>query len=132
MNRISPMEIDRGLKVNWATFNVPTIIAVLTIGWYASAKQERQDARIDAIEQARASAIVTYDKRITAIEAKVSTLDNITYRVTVAEQGILNVNARADRIVDSMQGLRSDIAALSTKFEVLSQQIRTALPDQKP
>jgi uncharacterized protein YoxC len=132
---VSPsIETNRNIQLNWGTFNVPTIGLLLTIGgmlWSASSTQERQDARLDAIEIARAARSGEINKMIEALQGRVAPVDNLAYRVTVLEQSVADVNRRVDRVGDSMQGVRDDISTLSTKFEVLAEQVRSVLPGKK-
>lgn len=122
------VEMNRAVQVNWGTFNVPTILSVLGLLWYTATHTERQDARIDAIEISRASRSIELNSSIMALQAKVAPIDNLLYRLTVVEQGVADVNRRVDRQSDSLQGVRDDIAGLSTKFEVLQQRIEAVLP----
>ncbi len=125
------MESNARVALNWGTFNIPTIVAVATVGWYTATKQERQDARLDAIEINRAARSAEVNKMLEAMSIKVSPLENVTYRVTVLEQGVADVNRRVDRVADSMQGIREDIGAVSTKIEVLTNQLQQLLPGQQ-
>lgn len=125
------MEINRAVQVNWGTFNVPTIISVLGILWYTATHYERQDARIEAIESSRIARSTEINTSILGLQSKVAPIENLSYRLTVVEQGVADVNRRVDRQSDSMQGIRDDIGALSTKFEVLSQKIEGILPEKR-
>lgn len=130
-NGTDTMETDRGIRINWGTFNVPTIIAIAGIGWAMAQKQERQDARLDAIEINRVQRSTEINKVLEAMQVKISPVDRLELRVTRLEEGVADVNRRADRIGDSMQNIRADIGLLSTKFEVLAEQVRASLPDKR-
>jgi hypothetical protein len=134
-NGVPPMEVNRGVQWNWGTFNVPTIALCLSIAamvYNAGSKQATLDAKIDAIETAKAIRAAEVNKVMEALQSKVSPVDNVTYRVTVAEQGLADVNRRLDRATDSMgvgfNAIRSDISDLSAKFQVLNSKLQTAFP----
>lgn len=126
------MQSNGKLNLNWATFNIPTIIAILTVGWYLATKQERQDARLDAIEASRAQARAENADTLRQLQLKVSGMDNIAYRITVAENGITNVNTRIDRVGESvterLDRLQESLTALATKIEVLDQRLVSSMP----
>lgn len=117
------MESDRSVRINWGVFNIPTILAVAGVLFYTAQKQERQDARLDTIEQNR----LATDKAIDEIKNAVAPISNLTYRVTVTEQGIVAGNSRVDRVVDSLGGKLDNISesvnTLRTDVKVLSQKI---------
>lgn len=125
------MDSNRAVQINWGTFNVPTIISVLTVFFYMSTGNERQNARLDSIETTRETNLTQYATTMSAIQTKVAMVDNIIYRVTVLEQGIADVNRRIDRQTDSMQDIRDNIGTLSANFQVLSQKIETFINPRK-
>jgi hypothetical protein len=135
------MQVEQNgkLQINWGIFNIPTIIAIATVLWVTSAKQERQDARLDQFdtyivnrERDRQTRSAEINKMLDTLTVKISPIDNLTYRVTVAEQqiaaGLADVNRRVDRVGDSMQGIRDDFGELTSKIDVLSEQVRAAFP----
>lgn len=133
------VQYDKTLKLNFGTFNIPTIIAIAGVLWWTATKQERQDARLDTFdtyiqtrEKERTLRSAEINKVLEALTVKVSPLDNLTYRVTVAEQkidaGLADVNRRVDRVGDSLQGIRDDFSVLSSKIEVLTEQVKAAFP----
>jgi acetyl-CoA carboxylase carboxyltransferase component len=129
------MENNKVIQVNWGTINVPTIIAVLSVFWYTATHQATQDSRIGVIEDSRAAAKMDYTKRLDAIEAdnvkQEARLGKVEYQATTNEANILAANERMDRYSDAIQDVRQSIAALSTKFEVVSTKIDNAFPFKK-
>lgn len=128
------METNRSLQFNLGMFNVPTLVGIVGLGlmvYQSGQKQERQDARLDAIEIQRTARSAEVNKMLEALTLKTSPLENLTYRLTVAEQGIADANRRIDRQSDNMQAIRGDIANLSTTLEVLRQIIDSRLPPSK-
>jgi hypothetical protein len=125
------MDQDRNIKVNWGTFNVPTIIGMLgifVVVFNQGGVQERVDARLDNIEASRAANLANFNARVAAIEVIVAKIPNIEYRITVNEAGILAVNARIDRVTDTVGSLRDDIAGVRTSIEVLTEQLKSGIP----
>lgn len=125
------MDQDRSIKVNWGTFNVPTIIGMLgifVVVFNQGGVQERVDARLDNIEESRAANIASFNARIANIEAVVSKVANIEYRITVNEAGITATNSRIDRVTDTVGSLRDDIAGVRTSIEVLTEQLKNGVP----
>lgn len=132
------MDQDRNIKVNWGTFNVPTIIGmvgIFVVVFNQGGVQERVDARLDFIETSRAANMASYNARLANIEAATAKIPNLEYRITVNEQGILanntSVNLRIDRITDAMGELRDGIAGVKTSIEVLTEQLKGSLPTRK-
>lgn len=122
------MESNQRIVFNWGAFNIPTILAIASVGWLTATKQERQDARLDAIELQQTARAVEVNKLFEAMQVKTVPVDNLVYRVTSLETGLNEANRRMDRVGDSFQGVRDDISGLSTKFEVLSQKVELVLP----
>lgn len=121
------MDQDRSIKVNWGTFNVPTIIGMLgifAVVFNQGGVQERVDARLDNIEETRAANIASFNARMAAIEAIIAKIPNVEYRVTVNEAGLIAVNSRIDRVTDTVGSLRDDIAGVRTSIEVLTEQLK--------
>lgn len=135
------MDNNRQVQFNWGTFNIPTLAsaAVLAAMLYNSgARQERQDARLDALSNRadvldiqRAARSAELNKVIEALGIKIQPLDNMVYRVTTLEALVNSnnvvVNARIDRQSDTLQTLRDGIAKLSTQLEVIT----SRLPEKK-
>lgn len=129
------VEQNGKLQVNWAQINVPTIIAVAGVLWWTATKQERQDARLDTFdvyintrEKERTLRSAEINKMLETLTTKTSPIENLTYRITVTEQGIADVNRRVDRVGDSMQNIRDDVGSLSSKIDVLTEQVKAAFP----
>lgn len=125
------MQQNRTLQINWGTFNIPTIFAVASVLWYTAGKQERQDSRLDAIEISRVQRSTEINKVLEALQMKIQPVDNITYRVTVLEQGVADVNRRIDRVGDSMQSIRNDIGTVSTQVQLVNQKLDAIFPGKK-
>lgn len=129
------MNQDRNIQVNWGTFNVPTIagmFAVFAAVWSLSGHLERLDARLDTIEQSRANKAAEFNEQIKTINTAIAQIPNLTYRLTVAEQGIVSVNARVDRMADALADLRDGIGKINTSLEVLTQKMDLAFPPALP
>lgn len=120
MMKDGQMEISRGIQLNLGTFNIPTLVLVGGLIWTSAGKQERTDARLDAIEIA-----------IQSMRTSVLVVPNLDYRMTVAEQSLVSLNQRQDRFGDSISGVRDSMATLSTKFEVLTQRLELVVPLRK-
>lgn len=132
------MEQNTGIRVNWGQVNVPTVVGIVGLAvmlWNASARVEQQAGRTTALEtynsnleKDRLRRRSETDGKIEALQARTAPLDNAIYRITVAETGIADVNRRIDRQGDVLQALRSEIGAMSSKIDVLSEQVRASLP----
>ncbi len=131
---ISHVETNRNIQWNLGTFNVPTLVGLATIGvmiFNAGQKIQQQDSRITNIEDSRTESRLQAAKVVDLVSSNTASIANLTYRLTVAEQGIINTNARLDRQTDSIQDFRSDLAKVNTSIELLSQQIKILLPEKK-
>lgn len=132
------MQQNPNIQLNWGTFNVPTIVGLITILlmiWDAGAYQQKQEARLEALRERVEELISTRNKlvaeneqRLKSIEALLSTIPNLSYRITIAEQGLVSTNARIDRQSDAIGSLREDIGGVRTALEVLTQKIEAAVP----
>lgn len=133
---MSEMENNPKVQINWGVFNIPTILAIGGLLWATADRAARQDLRLDAIETSRIRRSVEIDKVVEQLSTKVVPIDNIQYRLTVAEQGIADVNRRADRINEAVSSrldkVQESINLLTTKFEVLDQRLQNALPSDTP
>lgn len=121
---------NRQLEFNLGTFNIPTVVGLLTIIgmiWTTSTERAKLDAqtelRLATIEKARVEARTAYESTIRELSNAISIVPNLQYRVTVIEQSIAGINARLDRQSDAIVGVRDDIAEVGTKIEVLSQKL---------
>ena len=132
------MDQDTRLRVNWLNVNVPTIasivgMAVLFMNWSSglTATQVRQDARLEQIEESRATKARETAEQFALIMTAIAKLPNLDYRLTVAESGIVAANQRIDRQSDAIGDLRDGISRVNTSIEVLTQRIESALPLKK-
>lgn len=128
------METNRNIQFNVGTFNIPTLAGILAIGvmvFNAGQSLQQQESRISNIETSRADRQAVYAKQADAVLANTAAIANLTYRTTVAEQGIIAVNARVDRQTDSIQDFRSELAKVNTNIELLTQQLKILLPEKK-
>ena len=124
---------DKSIKVNWGTFNVPTIagmLAVFAAVYSLGGELARNNERISSIEVSRASTNASVQAAIAELRNEnaqtAALVPTLTYRVTVAEQGIVAANQRMDRFSDVVGDLRNDIAKTTTAIEVLSQKLDVA------
>ena len=138
MSEGSAVDHDRIVKVNWFSINVPSMALILAVGtalWSSasglSSKQERQDARLDAIEIATANAKSEADKRYETISVAIVQIPNITYRMAAAEQAIAASGQRMDSFADKIGDLRDGIAGLKTSIEVLTQRLESSFDLKK-
>lgn len=126
---------NKQLEFNLGTFNIPTVVGLLTIIgmiWAQSAERTKKDAdiefRVSSIEKDRTQAKAANEARWTDMQQTTAVLPNLNYRLTVQETSLGSANSRIDRGFDAIDGLRSDIAGVSTKLEVLNQRIELLLP----
>lgn len=139
--RTAAMENNKQVQFNWGTFNIPTLAAAAVLAgmlYNAGGRQERQDARIDALGAAdtaldvqRAARSAEINKVLEALSVKIQPIDNLVYRLTSLETMVTSnnvaVNARIDRQSDTLSALRDGMAKLSTQLEVITQR----LPEKK-
>lgn len=126
---------NKQLEFNLGTFNIPTVLGLLTIIgmiWSNSAEYTKtkteMELRIRSIETDRERSKIANDQRLADLMTTTSVIPNMTYRQTVMETNLGATNARIDRQADALENLRSDIAGIGTKIEVLTQRIELALP----
>jgi hypothetical protein len=128
------VETNKNIQWNLGTFNVPTLVGLLGIGvmvFNAGQNIQAQESRITSIENSRAERGVTFSKVTDITTANTSAIANLVYRMTVAEQGIVAVNARVDRQTDALQDFQKELAKVNTNIELLTQQIKLLLPEKK-
>jgi hypothetical protein len=115
------------VNVNCFNFNVPTIVAVLGVGWGVASYIKGMEARIEKIEEYRVTRSSTTDRKFDDIQQALIPLANMPYRVNVLEQQATAINIRIDRftelISNTMELIRKDVNTLGTKVEVLSEKI---------
>lgn len=125
------MRADSNIQLNLGTFNVPTIVGLLAIAgmvYSAGGKISEQDSRINGIEMARAARSAEINKVLEALQTKIDPMENIKYRLTTAEQAILEANRRMDRMSDSTQDLRNNVNQIATSIQLLNQKFDNAFP----
>ena len=132
------VETNRNIQWNFATFNVPTLVGIATIGimiFNAGQQIQKQESRITTIENSRAERQMTAAKQADLVSKNTADIANVVYRLTTLEATVtgnnLAINARADRQTDSIQDFRSDLAKVNTSIELLSQQIKILLPEKR-
>lgn len=128
----------RDLEFNLGTFNIPTVVGLLTIIamiYSNSAARATLDAqtqiRLDNIERDRTAARQANDIRMRDVETVTATMPNLMYRVTVVEQGVAATNARLDRLSDSLNGVRDSVSDVGTKVQILTDRLEGILPLRK-
>jgi hypothetical protein len=125
------------VNVNWFNFNVPTILAVLGVGWAVASYVKDMETRLTIIEQYRVSRSAITDRNFDEIQKQLEPVPNLTYRVNIVEQQIASVNLRLDRFTETLSSwldaIRKDVVAVGTKVEVLSTRIeqRMSSPDRR-
>lgn len=136
------MEQNTKLAVNWKSFNVPAMTASLTLFimlltlWSSFvAWRERVDAKFESLDKERANNLVMYNKQMdlmtSTMQATAALSQKTDYRLTVAEEGIKDNSARMDRMADAVGDLRDGIAGVKTSVEVLTEQVKQAIPFHK-
>ncbi len=133
------MRNDREVRVNWFNINIPTILAVASaaIGLIVWVNDLKNDVE-ESVEYRKTRAVQT-DKNFADLNAIVRPLAeanaNLTYRMGQNEGAIKATNERIDRLAEnllnSMEGLRKDVAALSTKVEVVSSKLDTLAENKR-
>lgn len=126
------MDSDKRIRINWGNVNVPTILAITGVFVTLIGTYFRLDNRVSNIEVSRLQRSVEINKVIEQISARTIAVDNLAYRMTVVEQGVSDVNRRADRINEAVSArldkLQDSISTLTTKVEVLDQRLQSSLP----
>ena len=128
------METNKNIQWNLGTFNVPTLVGLLGIGvmvFNAGQNIQAQESRITTIENSRAERSIAFGKVTDITTANTSAIANLVYRMTVAEQGIVAVNARVDRQTDALQDFGKELAKVNTNIELLTQEIKMLVPEKK-
>ncbi len=129
------MQTDAKVHVNWLRFNVPSIMAILAAGLGVVTYVNQLDARLEKLEEFGATRAVSTDKSLDEVQTSITQLTNMPYRVQILEQQQLAVNLRIDRftetISNTMELLRKDVNALSTRVEVLGTKIDALTPENR-
>lgn len=116
------------MAINWTQVNVPTILAVLGVGWGVANYISRIDNRVE-----------NNDTSLTELSAQIDMMSknhqDIPYRVMTVEKGLDAVGRQQDRlselILTSVEGIRKDVSAVGTKVEVLSSKMDDVIPQRK-
>lgn len=135
------MEKDVVMAVKW-DINLGTIttlgIALATVGIWVNTQLTSLEERVNSTENFRASRTAQTDKNFVDLGILVkstqegvfklsSDVNNLTYRMGQNETRLTNADERMDRIADSVlksvDTIRKDVGALSTKVEVMNQKI---------
>lgn len=135
------MEKDVIMAVKW-DINLGTVttlaIVLSTVGLWVNTQLTSLEERVNNTEQFRASRTAQTDKNFVdlgvlvkstqdAVFKQSSEVNNLTYRMGQNEERLTNADKRMDRIADSVlqsvDAIRKDVGALSTKVEVMNQKI---------
>ncbi len=112
--------------------NITTLLAIGGVAVTVITGWNKLDSRIEAVEQFRTQRVQMTDQNFAAINAQLAVLQNLPYRMTQAETRLDENGKRMDRFSETflgtLDGMRKDIASLSTKVEVLSGKIDTITP----
>lgn len=127
------------VNVRWFQFNVPgivaTIVTVLGTGWAVANYISDLESRVEKIEEYRVTRSAITDAKFLDIQTTLGALNNMPYRVNILEQQNSAVNLRIDRftevISNTMELIRKDVGALSTKVEVMSQKLDSLSADKR-
>jgi len=136
MKKNEGAEMQNGtVQINWRTFNIPNLVAIVTLGIGAITYMNKLDSRIASVEEYRVTRSSVTDKKFEEIQRTIEPLSNVPYRVGVLEQQTAATNARIDRFTEiistNLDLLRKDVAGLSTRVEVLSQKIDSLTPEKR-
>ncbi len=129
------MDTDRGIHVNWLRFNVPSIVAIVAAAVGVMGYISSLDNRVAKIETDSAMRSQLTDKSLDQVQTAIAPLNNMPYRVGILEAQALATNLRIDRftevITNTMELVRKDVNALSTKVEVLGTKIDALTPEKR-
>lgn len=133
----------------WIKSNLPTLMAIGGLAWYTAADNATMKAKVDESERYRAARSALTDGNFEKVNFRIDGLSDLPLRVKALEEQQKALIARLDRISDAVttgqerlrgdfaaatDSLRKDVAAVSTKVEVLSDRLgvrapqRTSLP----
>jgi hypothetical protein len=129
------MNSNTAVRINWATVNFPTILAIAGMGVGAIYGYADLQNRLAKVEEYRVSRSAVTDRKFDDVQEALEPLVNLPYRVGALEQQQLATNLRIDRMTEiltnTMELIRKDVATLSTKVEVLSSKIDTITPTKR-
>lgn len=124
MAEVPEMHSNTNVRVNWFNVNVPTILAVLGVGWGIATYVADMQTRISGVEDSVSEAQTSLDNLV-----------SIPYRMNAVEGQIVQTNARLDRLIENLTNsvdlLRKDVNTVGTKVEVLSSKIDALGPEKK-
>lgn len=107
---------DTTLTINWFRMNVPTLVLILTAAVAGASWQSSTD-----------SVVARNTADILSIQAKMTTMENLPYRMEQVEKGVANTNIKVDNlsntIINQMDLIRRDVNRLTTGVEVLSARV---------
>lgn len=123
------------MTINWTQFNVPTILAVLGVGWGVANYISKIDSRVENIEKTGVQSEQSFKNLNARIDLLANTYQDIPYRVGALEKGLMNVDEQQSRLsellINSVDGIRVQINGLGTKVEVMSSKMDDILPLRK-
>lgn len=110
------MKSDPTVTINWFRMNVPTLVVIIGAAITGASWQSSTDG------------VVAQNSRdIIAIQAKLTTMENLPYRMEQVEKGVANTNIKVDNlsntIINQMDLIRRDVNRLTTGVEVLSARV---------
>ena len=89
-------------------------------------QQRHEQMHRDRLQQTTAEN-TRIDQRLAQAETRLQKLDNIEYRITVAEQAVLNTAKSIERLTDTVNGQSADIRVMR---EIIERQFGTSF--QRP
>jgi hypothetical protein len=110
------------VKVSW-TVNMPMLLTAASLIAYASWWARGVEYDVSSHKAAFESKAAQTDASLASINAIVSQMPNVLYRLGTAET---QLDRLTTNVVGSIDGLRKDVGTLTTKVEVLSQKIETS------
>lgn len=107
---------DTALTINWLRVNLPTIAAVVGVGFYVGIWQTQIQSTLTSVQV-----------ELTHVKTQLATMQTIPYRIDVAEQALRDTNGRVDALSNTLIGqldlVRRDVNRLTTSVEVLSSRV---------
>ena len=129
------MQQDISVRVRWFTFDVPTLVVLITTVVSGTGAYFTLQNRIDKIEQSRTERATVADQRFMRIENaqldqshKVEELPMLTQRMTTIETQMQEMGRRLDRfaelVTNNIELVRKDINTLAIKQEVTTTEVK--------
>lgn len=110
------MKQDTTLTINWFRMNVPTLLVVIAAATTGATWQTATEGKV-----------TQNAKDIAALQGKISTMENLPYRMEQVERAVVNTNVKVDNlsntIINQMDLIRRDVNRLTTGVEVLSSRV---------